>query len=109
MLTWKIYDARCNEFLRPAITLSCMQQENGVDARDKLKIGDFNSDPSCLESSNCTLSESSMPAIIVTDSSDDDTVSGVWLQTPLYRLINRDKELIHAPTSWLNDSVILNL
>ena len=68
------------------------------------------SDPSCLESCSCTLSESSVPAIVLSDGSDDllePTVSDVWLQTPLYRLTNRDKELIHSPIGWLNDSIII--
>lgn len=42
MLIWKIYNARCNEFLRSTIKLSCIQKERCVDTstglRDKLKV-----------------------------------------------------------------------
>ena len=41
-LIWKIYNARCNEFLRSIAKLSCIQQKKSVDAsiglRDKLKV-----------------------------------------------------------------------
>lgn len=40
-LVWKIYNVRCNEFLRATTKLSQIQQKKGVDAstglRDKLK------------------------------------------------------------------------
>ena len=42
MLIWKIYNARCNEFLRSIIKLSCIEKDRCVDAstglRDKLKV-----------------------------------------------------------------------
>ena len=41
-LLWKIYNARCNEFLRSITKLSCIHQKKSVDAstglRDKLKV-----------------------------------------------------------------------
>ena len=42
MLTWKIYNARCNEVLRSTIKLSCIEKDRCVDAstglRDNLKV-----------------------------------------------------------------------
>ena len=42
MLIWKIYNARCNEFLRSTMKLSCIDKDRCVDAsiglRDKLKV-----------------------------------------------------------------------
>ena len=42
MLIWKIYNARCNEFVRSTIKLSCIEKDRCVDAstglRDKLKV-----------------------------------------------------------------------
>ena len=41
-LLWKVYNARCNEFLRSINKISCMHQNRSVDAstglRDKLKV-----------------------------------------------------------------------
>ena len=74
-----------------------------------VKVCDVQSDSSCVESCNCTLSESSVPVTVISDDSDDDlvpTVSGMWLQTPLYKLTNKERELINPPNGWLNDSII---
>ena len=57
-----------------------------------VKVCAVQSDPLCVESCNCTLSESSVPVTVISDDSDDDlvpTVSGMWLQTPLYKLTNK--------------------
>ena len=41
-LLWKVYNTRCNEFLRSITKLACIQQNKAVDAdtglRDKLKV-----------------------------------------------------------------------
>ena len=41
-LLWKVYNARCNEFLRSINKISCMHQNKSVDAsiglRDRLKV-----------------------------------------------------------------------
>ena len=41
-LLWKVYNARCNAFLRSINKMSCMHQNRSVDAstglRDKLKV-----------------------------------------------------------------------
>ena len=41
-LLWKIYNTRCNEFLRSITKLSCVDKNKAVDAdiglRDKLKV-----------------------------------------------------------------------
>ena len=59
-----------------------------------VKIDDVESDPSCLESCNCTLSECSVPTTVISVDSDENlepAVSGMWLQTPLYELTKRGK------------------
>ena len=52
-LLWKVYNARCNEFLHSINKISCMHQNRSVDAstglRDKLKVyavekSEFNAD-----------------------------------------------------------------
>ena len=67
------------------------------------------SDPFCLENCACNFTDFSLPLIVLSDDSDDDstlTRNDVWLQTVLYTLTIREQQMIQSPSGWLNDNII---
>ena len=57
-------------------------------------------DMACLNICRCTLSESSLPTIVVSDNSDDPltpTSEEYWVVNLLYRLTKREWEMIRSP------------
>ena len=75
----------------------------------RVSLDDVMNDTACLEICRCTLSESSLPTVVVSDDSDDPltpTSEEYWVVNLLYRLTKREREMIRSPVGWLNDSII---
>ena len=66
----------------------------------RVSLDDVMSDMACLESCSCNLSKSFLPAVVVSDNSDDaltPTNEEYWVVNLLYRLTKREREMIHSP------------
>ena len=72
----------------------------------KIPLCDVVCDPTCLETCTCALSKCSQPTIVLSDDSDDDTVSNVWVKNQLYTLTHGEREMIRSSDGWLDNGII---